>query len=600
MALFLQEPEAEPIREADLPAPLGQVVRAQAAQAWDELPLISSTRKAVELDLARTRYAWASPKVKPDQVGDFLEQRGLPRDSLEARDYNELELNILAGRKRRELERRTILERDPGGFVNGSARLATALGVSVLDPLNVASAFVPVIGEERYAALVARQANAIGRAGVRVGVGAAEGTVGAAALEPLTYAVHQQEQADYTLTDSLLNVGFGAVFGGVLHAGVGGLHDLSARARVRQVDRILAGVETPEPARGGSPVEPATVDTRATVDVSELRYISKQVDEAVAAREKALDAVANDPASRAVADRLDIAQADGRAQGLQQQLDTVSKTLAETREKQVEAEFQRLKSDPAFMAGERKRLNASNIDDYVQARAARTIDAERARLQDQAEALRNEIAPLSSDLATLNRVRAAEADLESVRYARNSAKSLDDKLAALTPELRDSFQRRIDSTLRDIIPASEKIDRLPQTSRDALMRAAIAQTMSDQPIRIDSLGRIDDRPAAAAALKADAEHAAHPDNSPLANVEAIKAADEQAAAVKADTLAQATSEADEAEALLKDALATLGDVESLPAEIRAELDAAAEFAGDVDTMKEAATMMVQCALRHAV
>ena len=122
MGLLVQEPDVEPIREADLPAPLGQVLRAQAAQAWDELPLISSTRKAVELDLARTRYAWASPKVKADQVGDYLEQRGLPRTALESREYNELELSILANRKRRELERRTILDRDPGGFVSGSAR----------------------------------------------------------------------------------------------------------------------------------------------------------------------------------------------------------------------------------------------------------------------------------------------------------------------------------------------------------------------------------------------------------------------------------------------------------------------------------------------
>lgn len=598
MGLLVEEPEAEPIREADLPAPLGQVLGAQARQAWDDLPLLSSTRKAVELNLARTRYAWASPKVKADQVGAFLESRGLPADALEARDYNELELGILAGRKKRELERRAILDRDPGGFVNGSARLATALGVSVLDPLNVATAFVPVIGQERYAALLARQSGALGRAGVRVGVGAAEGTAGAALLEPLTYGVHLQEQADYTLADSLVNVGFGGIFGATLHAGGGALHDLSQRARIRQIDRILAGVETPEPVRAGSPAEPPAVDTRPTVDVTELRYISKQVDEAVAAREASLRAVVDDPAAQAVVGRLDIAKASGEAQQLQAQLDGVSRNLAVTREKQIAAEFDRLKADPEFMTGERKRLNASNIDDYVQARAARTVDAERAQWQAQAEQLREQIAPLSSDLATLNRVRAAEAELESVRYASTSAKSLDDKLAALTPEQREAFGRRIDRTLADVIPAEQKIAALPQQTRDALMRAAIAQTMSDQPIRLDALGRIDDRPAAAAALRADAEHAAHPDNSPLANVEAVKAADAQAATVKADPLAQATAEADKAEALLKDALATLGDVESLPAEIRAELDAAKEFASEVDTMKDVASMLVQCALRH--
>ena len=44
--------------------------------------------------------------------------------------------------------------------------------VPLLDPLNIASAFVPVVGEARYANLLARAASPLGRAGVRAGVGA--------------------------------------------------------------------------------------------------------------------------------------------------------------------------------------------------------------------------------------------------------------------------------------------------------------------------------------------------------------------------------------------------------------------------------------------
>lgn len=595
MGLLVQEPEAEEIDQRDLPATLGSVLGATAEQAWDDLPLLSSSRKAVELDLARTRYAWTQKKLNAEQTRAYLEERGLPSDSLEAREYNELELSILARRKAAELRRRDIMMRDSGGFARGSARLATALGVSVLDPLNVATAFIPVISQERYAALLARQSGALGRAGVRVAVGAAEGTAGAALIEPLTYGVHVQEQADYGLADSMLNIGFGSIFGATLHSGGGALADLAARARVRQIDRILA--DTPALPDAAKPAD-APVDTRPVVDIAELRYISKQIDEAVAARERSLQAVTEDPAIRATADRLDLTTTDARVQQLQQQLDVVSRELAVPRAKQIAAEFERLKADAEFMTAERRRLNAGRIDEYVEARAARTVDARRTALQQQADALRAEAAPLSADVAALNRLRAAEAELESVRYARTSAKSLDDKLAALTPEQREAFGRRIDRTLADIIPASEKVGRLPQTTRDALMRAAIAQTMTDQPIRLDGLSRIDERQPGT--IEADANHAAAVDNSPLANVDAIRAADEQKAAVKADPLAQATAEADEAEALLRSAMATLGDVESLPAELRAEIDAAAAFAKDVDTMNEAATMLVQCALRHAV
>lgn len=594
MGLLVEEPEAEEIHQRDLPATLRSVLAATAGQAFDDLPLLSSIPKAVELDLARSRYAWTQKKLNADQARAYIERQGLPPDALEARDYNEMELSILARRKRDEIRRRDVIMRAEGGVLRGSARLATALGVSVLDPLNVATAFIPVISAERYSALLAQQAGALARAGVRVGVGAAEGTVGAALIEPLTYGVHRQEQADYALTDSMLNIGFGGIFGASLHAGGGAVADLAARARVRQIDRILA--DTPLLPDAAKPAE-APVDTRQIADITELRYIGKQVDEAVAARERALLAVTDDPAIRGVAERLDLSKTDARVQQLQQALDAVSRELAVPRAKQVTAEFERLKADPAFMTAERRRLNAKHIDEYVEARAARTVDARRAEWQQQAEALRTEAAPLSADVATFNRLRAAETDLEQVRYARDSAKSLDDKLAALAPEQREAFERRIERTMADIIPASEKVAKLPQTTRDALMRAAIAQNLSDQPIRLDALARIDERQPGA--LKADADHAAAVDNSPLANPEAVRVADEQQARVKADPLAQATAEADEAEALLQSALATLGDAKGLPADLRADLDAAATFAKDVDTMNEAAAMLVQCALRHA-
>ena len=52
-----------------------------------------------------------------------------------------------------------------------------------------------------------------------------------AAVEPLVYGVAQSEQADYHMVDSLLNVTFGGVLGGGLHAIAGAIGDRLARWR---------------------------------------------------------------------------------------------------------------------------------------------------------------------------------------------------------------------------------------------------------------------------------------------------------------------------------------------------------------------------------
>lgn len=597
MPLYTQDPEQQEIDGSQLPSTFGSVIGAAASTAFDELPLLSSIPKAVELDLARTRYAWTQPKYDAAGARSYVESQGLPSDWLEDKSYNRLELDILSRRKREELQRQDVFMRDDGGILRGSARLATALGVGMIDPLNVASAFIPVFSQERYAALLARQSGMLGRAGVRAGVGAVEGTIGAAVIEPLTYAVHQQEMADYSLADSALNIGFGSIFGASLHAGGGALIDLGDRARLRQVDRLITETVPVAPtAKAAAPIPESPI-----LDVTELRYISKQVDSAIEARERALMAVTDSPEIRARAEKFDITNTDTRVQALQRELDSVSRELMVPRGKQVDAEAARLKGDAAFMTGMRKRLNATHVDDYVDAQAARNVDARRTELHERADALRDEIAPLNSEIGEFNRLRSAEADLEQVRYAKNTAKTLDDKIAALDHPQREAFARRIERALESVIPASEKIARLPQMARDALMRAAMAQTASDQPIRLDGIMKLEtDRAAAPAALRADAEHAARVENSPVADMDEVRAADEQLARVKSDPLAQATEEMDEVQALLNDSLATLGDIETLPADIRAEIAAADQFSNEVESMNRAASMLVQCALRHSV
>lgn len=135
--------------------------------------------------------------------------------------YSQAALDMLIQRKRDTLQTEDVLNRAPKGIGNASLRFGASLAASLVDPLNIASAFIPVIGEARYAGLLAEAGGIAGRTAIRAGVGAAEGAVGAAILEPGVYAGRNQLQDDYTMADSLENIAFGSVFGGGLHT-VGG------------------------------------------------------------------------------------------------------------------------------------------------------------------------------------------------------------------------------------------------------------------------------------------------------------------------------------------------------------------------------------------
>jgi DdrB-like nuclease len=139
-------------------------------------------------------------------------------------------VEMLIENKTRELRNDFILGRYQGGIAGGAVQLGTALATSLADPINIVSAFIPVVGEARYAQILGRAGTSMAsRAAVRGAVGAIEGTVGAAMVEPLIYTSQQQLQADYDGYDSLMNVGFGAIFGGALQPAAGAIGDVLAR-----------------------------------------------------------------------------------------------------------------------------------------------------------------------------------------------------------------------------------------------------------------------------------------------------------------------------------------------------------------------------------
>ena len=130
--------------------------------------------------------------------------------------------NLLAERHDERLDFQVTLRRSRGGFGLGAAQFGVALAGSVLDPLNVASAFIPTVGLARGATIASR----LGRKGNRFTTGMMDGAIGAAVVEPLVIGAAAAEQdRDYGLMDSFLNVALGSALGGGLHWGVGKLTD---------------------------------------------------------------------------------------------------------------------------------------------------------------------------------------------------------------------------------------------------------------------------------------------------------------------------------------------------------------------------------------
>jgi GGDEF domain-containing protein len=182
-------------------------------------------------DAYRARYAKpVSPVLTMEQAQAKIDAAGLSGHLKPTEGQNDAALSMLIDYKTRELGNKFILDRYRGGVAGGVAQLATGLAVSLADPVNIGSAFMPVVGEARYAQLLGRAGTSMtSRAAVRTGVGAVEGTVGAALVEPIIYQSKQAIQADYTAYDSLANIGFGGLFGGVLQPGAGAVADVFAR-----------------------------------------------------------------------------------------------------------------------------------------------------------------------------------------------------------------------------------------------------------------------------------------------------------------------------------------------------------------------------------
>lgn len=300
-----------------VPSSTGEVLGAAAGEAFATMP----TRRMVELEARASRdtgYSFAAgvpvrigepaPLLSPEEANKEFKLPGMVPFS--APVSRETAQEIYDAHQRR-LARQNAIERRAGGIGTGmAARFGTELLVGLLDPLNVASAFIPVVPEAKIAAALAGASGAFGRAGVRAGVGATEGAAGALALEPVNYALDRANQNDWTMGNAAMNIALGAAMGGVLHplAGRFGAEERALRAR----DSVQSVIERMPPEvremsmRGSlaDVVEGRAVNVAPSMDAARLAAAAEDVS-ARAARIEAMAADAPRVAEvRTIADEL--------------------------------------------------------------------------------------------------------------------------------------------------------------------------------------------------------------------------------------------------------------------------------------------------------
>lgn len=177
-------------------------------------------RKEIKL-LSKTD---AESRVKEAGVKLAIPERGISEDYLK----------LLIERKRDQAVRDLAIQRAPDGVVSGTVNLLGGIAGSLADPTNIAASFIPVVGEAKYAAMLERAgASALARTGVRAGVGAVEGAVGQAMIEPFTALDKLSNQEDYGLGTAAMDIGFGGVFGSAMHVGTHAIGRAIGEARER-------------------------------------------------------------------------------------------------------------------------------------------------------------------------------------------------------------------------------------------------------------------------------------------------------------------------------------------------------------------------------
>jgi hypothetical protein len=188
--------------------------KANVANAWDYNPTSSLFRLDEQIEAYQSSNVYLNRDELNKQYGDlglFFEE-----------DTREGVVDYLVQRKITERERESIIARGPKKTY-GTFFLAN-LATNFVDPINIGASFVPVVGQARFANMVAKS----GKNVARLKKGFVEGLVGNTMVEPIVYGVAKSEQSDYDQYDAFFNIAVGGIFGSAFHVGIGRLGDFIA------------------------------------------------------------------------------------------------------------------------------------------------------------------------------------------------------------------------------------------------------------------------------------------------------------------------------------------------------------------------------------
>ena len=468
----------------------GAGLGAAIESTWEENP------GALLWDAGELRQANAigRPRLTRQDAEARVKQAGVALPIPES-GYTQDALDILIRRRQDQMARQTILDRTPWSWIGTPVRGAAMLLTGALDPLNVASAFVPVFGEARVAGIMARAGEgALARAGARAQIGAIEGAAGALMLEPFVYGLHGQLADDYGMADSLVNLAFGAALGAGLHTGVGAIGDISRRS------------------------PPATSDVEAAQIISEARASVRAEAEAgsVARAIEGIDADTREAAFRiAMADVLQGREPDVSPlfdalgpQPLSPEVAARIDALVAEREALLPVAGDR--ADPRQVAAMREELalmeqrRPPDLDDAAAAKErAKVIQAQEGVSYKKAlaEAKRQIADERTTFDAQQRRVNEAIERSAMAQQADDRATFIDREIAALEAMPRDPFRPRRTAVADAAAQASmgRRVQSAVETANQRAADPASATSTADIPASAAAQQRLDAAPADIAA-----------------------------------------------------------------------------------------------------
>lgn len=559
----------------------GQLDAAQAAfgQAWFENPT-SAIRRINEYNRAELgpvvtpaypaygieerRAEPESPMLSAEEARSRIKDAGVEL-SVDDDGVRSGVLDLLIERKQAELKRQMVLDNAPASTM--PVQIAASFAASALDPVNIGSAFVPVYGEARYSALMARATTRAARFAARARVGAIQGAAGAALVEPLTLYASAQDQADYDMTDSLTNIAFGGVLGGGLHS-VGGLVSDMRRKSLSDAVRQAAEADAATP----TPIQ----------QVAEAP-VSARLDAAL--RDDDPMIVLRDQFERAIeADRPRIIE-EARGQAVDEMANTLADELEDINAGRI-PNVREVRREADSIAAQIERL-----DETFKARA-KAFQREGLSRKQAERAAREAIAADRQSLTA--RREELNAAVDGNRLAEQTRQDL---LALRRGEVPDRVAGRVDERAKQIADgfnlrgtARAVAESAPWQVRQSAMRAAIAQAVTGRPVDVEPVFAMADprrQAVTVQALKRPAQRPVDPDA-----LEYSKQADQLVNSPDASDLASAQK-------MLADDMALTQEMaEQAGFDLNAYMREADELVADADTYAAAYRAAALCQLRN--